>query len=143
MSVQKKIDLEWKTNLQFIAKNPKGLSVDFDVPLAHGGDETALSPMENVLASLAACSSLNVLIILKKKRQKVSSYKIEATADKKTDTPPKVFTKIHLKHILKGENINPSALEKAIELSEGKYCSVAAMLKQAVEITSSYEILQD
>jgi len=143
MSVQNKIDLEWKTNLQFEAKNPKGLSVDFDVPLVHGGDETALSPMENVLASLAACSSLNVLIILKKKRQKVSSYKIEATADKKTDTPPKVFTKIHLKHILKGKNINPSALEKAIELSEGKYCSVAAMLKQAVEITSSYEILHD
>ena len=143
MSVQKKIDLEWKTNLQFEAKNPKGLSVDFDVPLAHGGDETALSPMENVLASLAACSSLNVLIILKKKRQKLTSYKIEATADKKTDSPPKVFTKIHLKHILKGENINPIALEKAIDLSEQKYCSVAAMLKQSVEITSSYEILQE
>ena len=142
LSVQKKIDLEWKTNLQFEAKNKKGLAVNFDVPVAHGGDETALSPMENVLASLAACSSLNVLIILKKKRQKVSSYKIEATADKKTDAPPKVFTKIHLKHLVTGENINPEALKKAIELSEEKYCSVAAMLKQAVEITSSYEILE-
>ena len=118
MTVQKKIDLEWKTNFQFEAKNPKGLSMNFDVPLAHGGDETALSPMENVLASLAACSSLNVLIILKKKRQKVTGYKIEATADKKTDAPPKVFTKIHLKHIIKGEKINPIAVEKAmIELT--------------------------
>jgi putative redox protein len=143
MSIQKKIDLEWKTNLQFEAKNPKGLCANFDVPAAHGGDETAMSPMENVLASLAACSSLNILIILKKKRQKVSSYKIQATADKKTDAPPKVFTKIHLKHIVKGENINPEALKKAIDLSEEKYCSVAAMLKQAVEITSSYEILED
>jgi len=143
MSVQKKINLEWKTNLQFEAKNPKGLSVDFDVPIAHGGDETALSPMENVLASLAACSSLNVLIILKKKRQKVTSYKIKATADKKIDTPPKVFTKIHLKHIVTGENVNPEALRKAIEFSEEKYCSVAAMLKESVEITSSYEIMED
>jgi putative redox protein len=142
MSVQKKIDVEWKTNLQFKAKNPKGLSVDFDVPSTHGGDETALSPMENVLASLAACSSLNVLIILKKKRQKVTSYKIEATADKKTDSPPKVFTKVHLKHIVTGENINPNAVEKAIELSEEKYCSVAAMLKETVEITSSYKIIE-
>ena len=142
MSAQKKINLEWKSNFQFIAKNPKGLSMNFDIPLAHGGDETALSPMENVLASLAACSSLNVLIILKKKRQKVTSYKIEATADKKTDSPPKVFTKIHLKHIITGEKINLIAVEKAIELSEEKYCSVAAMLKQAVEITSSYEILE-
>jgi len=142
MSVQKKINLEWKNNLQFEAKNSKGLSVDFDVPLAHGGDETALSPMENVLASLAACSSLNVLIILKKKRQKVTSYKIEAIADKKTDAPPKVFTKIHLKHIVTGEDINPEALKKAIELSEEKYCSVAAMLKKSVEINSSYEIME-
>jgi len=98
--------------------------------------------MENVLASLAACSSLNVLIILKKKRQKISSYKIEVIANKKTDTPPKVFTKIHLKHLVTGENINPEALKKAICLSEEKYCSVAAMLKKAVEITSSYEILE-
>lgn len=143
MSLQKKIKLEWKTNLQFEAKNQKGLSVNFDVPIAHGGDETALSPMENVLASLAACSSLNVLIILKKKRQKVTGYKIKAIADKKTDTPPKVFTKIHLKHIVKGENIDPEALKKAIELSEEKYCSVAAMLKESVEITSSYEIIKD
>jgi putative redox protein len=143
MSLQKKINLEWKTNLQFEAKNQKGLSVNFDVPIAHGGDETALSPMENVLASLAACSSLNVLIILKKKRQNVTGYKIKAIADKKTDIPPKVFTKIHLKHIVKGENIDPEALKKAIELSEEKYCSVAAMLKESVEITSSYEILKD
>ena len=142
MAVQKKIDLEWKTNLQFEAKNEKGLCMNFDVPVEHGGNETAMSPMENVLASLAACSSLNVLNILKKKRQKVSGYKIEAVADKKTDEPPKVFTKIHLKHIVTGEKVSPEALEKAICLSEEKYCSVAAMLKDAVEITSSYEIIE-
>lgn len=142
MTSQKKINLEWITNLQFEAKNEKGLSVNFDVPVAHGGDETAFSPMENVLASLAACSSLNVISILKKKRQKVSDYKIEAKADQKTDAPPKVFTKIYLKHIVTGENINPEALKKAIELSEEKYCSVAAMLKVAVEIISTYEIIE-
>ena len=142
MSSTKNMVIEWKKNLRLTAKNEKGISVDFDAPILHGGEETALSPMENVLASLAACSSFHVLNILKKKRIKVTSYSVEVTAQRREDPPPRVFTKIHLKHLVTGENINPIALEKAIELSEEKYCSVAAMLKQAVEITSSYEILK-
>ena len=134
--------VEWKTNYQLEARNEKGLSVKFDAPIAHGGEETALSPMENVLASLAACSSFHVLRILKKKRQKISNYSVEATAERREDPPPRVFTKIHLKYVVKGLKINPDAVKKAIELSEEKYCSVGGMLKDAVEITSSYKILE-
>ncbi len=138
----KKMILEWKTNYQLEARNEKGLSVKFDAPMVHGGEETALSPMENVLASLAACSSFHVLRILKKKRQKISNYSMEATAERREDPPPRVFTKIHHKYIVKGLKINPDAVKKAIELSEEKYCSVGGMLKESVEITSSYEILE-
>lgn len=138
----KKMVVKWKTGYQLEAKNEKGLSVKFDAPISHGGEETALSPMENVLASLAACSSFHVLTILRKKKQTVTDYSVEATAERREDPPPRIFTKIHLKYIVKGQNIDPQAVKKAIQLSEEKYCSVGGMLKKAVEITSSYETLE-
>jgi putative redox protein len=141
MYSEKKMVINWKTKYQVEARNEKGLTVKFDAPLTHGGDESALSPMENVLASLAACSSFHVLTILKKKRQNLTQYTVEATAQRREDPPPRVFTKIHLKYIIKGQNIDPEAVKKAIELSEEKYCSVGGMLKKAAEITSSFEIL--
>ena len=139
----KKMVVDWKGNLRLTAKNEKGLSVNFDAPIPHGGEETALSPMENVLASLAACSSFHVLTILKKKRLNVIGYSVEATAERREDSPPRVFTKIHLKYIVKGENITPNAVETAIKLSEEKYCSVGGMLEKALPITSSFEILKE
>lgn len=134
--------VEWKGNLRLTAKNEKGISVNFDAPIPHGGEETALSPMENVLASLAACSSFHVLTILKKKRSKVTGYSVEATAERREDPPPRVFTKIHLKYVVKGENITPHAVETAIKLSEEKYCSVGGMLQKAVPIRSSFKIIE-
>ncbi|MGA2524537.1 MAG: OsmC family protein [Candidatus Bathyarchaeia archaeon] len=140
MSSVKKMVVEWKGNYRLEAKNEKGLTANFDAPKEHGGEETALSPMENVLASLAACSSFHVLTILKKKKQKISGYIVEATAERREDPPPRVFTKIHLKYIVKGENISPEAVKSAIRLSQEKYCSVGGMLQKAVPITSSFEI---
>lgn len=142
MSSTKDMVIEWKGNLRFTAKNEKGLSVDFDAPIPHGGEETALSPMENVLASLAACSSFHVLTILRKKRLKITGYSVEATAERREDPPPRVFTKIHLKYVVKGENVTPHAVETAIKLSEEKYCSVGGMLQKAVPITSSFKIIE-
>ncbi len=118
------------------------LCVSFDAPLPNGGEETALSPMENVWASLAACSSYHVVSILRKKRQNFSDYSVELTADRR-DEPPRVFTSIHLKYVIKGNNISKDAVHSAISLSEEKYCSVGGMLKNAVKITSSYEILKE
>jgi putative redox protein len=135
--------LNWEINYQLEARNEKGISVRFDAPLSHGGEETALSPMENVLASLAACSSFHVLTILKKMRQKVTNYTVEATAKRRETPPPRVFTEIHLKYIVKGKKIDPEAVKKAVQLSEEKYCSVGGMLKKAVKITSSVQTLSD
>lgn len=140
MSSPKKMTVEWKGNYLLEGKNEKGLTVAFDAPKSHGGKETALSPMENVLASLASCSSIHVLDILRKKRQKVTDYKVEATAERREE-PPRIFTKIHLKYIIKGQNITPEAVQSAIRLSEEKYCSVGGMLKNSVPITSSFEII--
>jgi putative redox protein len=142
MSTTKKMVVEWKGNLRLTAKNEKGLTVNFDAPKEHGGEETALSPMENVLSSLASCSSFHVLTILKKKRLNVTGYSVEAEAERREE-PPRVFTKIHLKYTIKGTNITPEAVESAIKLSEEKYCSVGGMLQKAVPITSSFEVIRD
>ena len=143
LNPEKKMVLEWKGDYKLEARNEKGISVKYDATIEHGGEETALSPMENVLASLAACSSYDVLIILKKKRQKISKFNVEATAERRTEPLPKIFTKIHLKYILKGQKIDSEAVKKAIQLSEEKYCSVGGMLKNTVDITYSFEIIEE
>ena len=137
----KKIVLSWKGNFRFEAKTEKGLSVNFDAPAKYGGEDTAPTPMETVLASLAGCTSFDVLTILKKKRQNISSYSVETEAEI-NEEPPEVFTKIHIKYIVTGKNISKEAVERAIQLSYDKYCSVGAMLKKTAEITTSYEIIQ-
>ncbi len=139
---KKKIVLNWKGKLRFEAKNEKGLSVNFDAPVKYGGEDSAPTPMETVLASLAGCTSFDVVTILKKKRQNVTGYSVETEAER-TEEPPEVFTKIHIKYIIKGKNISKDAVERAIQLSYDKYCSVGAMLKKAAEITTSYEIIQE
>ena len=142
MASVKKMVLDWRGNYKFTAKNEEGLSVDFDAPIPSGGEETALSPMETPLASLAACSSYHVVSILRKKRQDFSAYSVEMTADRRGEHP-RVFTTIHLKYIVKGKNVSKAAIGSAIKLSEEEYCSVGGMLKKAVKITSSYEILEE
>ena len=139
---RKKITLEWKGNFRFEAKNPKGLTVNFDAPKKYGGDETAPSPMETLLACLAGCTSFDVVNILKKKRQNISGYWAEVEGERR-DEPPEVFTKIQIKYKIKGKNVSKEAVERAIRLSNEKYCSVGAMLKKTAEVTTSYEIIQE
>ncbi len=134
--------LNWLGNYRFTAKNEKGLSVNFDAPNQFGGEETALSPMESVLASLAACSSFHVTAILRKKRQNFSGYSVEIEAERR-DEPPRIFTNIHIKYFIKGKNIHKEAVESSIKLAEEKYCSVGGMLKNTAKITSSYQIIDE
>jgi putative redox protein len=138
----KKMALEWKGNFRFEAKNPAGLTVNFDAPKKYGGEETAPSPMETLLACLAGCTSYDVVSVLKKKRQNVTGYLLEVEGERKDD-PPEVYTKITIKYIVKGKNIAKEAVERAIQLSMDKYCSVAAMLKTTAQISASYEIIQE
>lgn len=142
MSNSKKLVLNWHGNFRFEAKTESGLSVKFDAPKEYGGDDTAPSPTETLLASLGACTSYDVVSILKKKRQNLSGYSVEIKAERREEFP-RVFTKIQLKYVLKGKDLRKEAVERAIQLSYEKYCSVGAMLKKTAEITTSYEIIQD
>jgi len=126
-------------SLTFVAKADSGHFITMDAPESLGGHNSASRPMEVILQALAGCTGMDVLSILKKKRVKVDHFAMTVTGER-AETHPKVFTKIHLTYKFWGEDITESAAERAIELSETKYCSVSAMLKSTAEISSSFEI---
>ncbi len=102
---------------------------------------TAPSPVELLLVALGSCTATDVASILAKKRQHVTSYVVEVTGQRRDDYPRK-FTSMKVHHILTGRSISAKAVAHAIELSETKYCSVAATLRPTVEIQSSFEIIE-
>jgi putative redox protein len=99
----------------------------------------ALKPSDLLLLSLASCSAYDVVMILGRQRQKLVDLYVDVEGQQAAK-PPYAFTGIHLHYVLKGENLDPKKVERAIRLSEGKYCSVAATIRGVAAITHSYEI---
>jgi putative redox protein len=127
------------TGITFAAKGDSGHWVMMDGPEEFGGSNAASRPKELLLFALGGCTSSDVIPILKKKRVPVEGYELRITATV-ADAHPQVFTTIHLEYVFFGEGINPSDVERAIELSTTKYCAVSAMLRGSVKITHSYTI---
>jgi putative redox protein len=113
--------------------------VAMDGPEDFGGSDAGTRPKELVLLALAGCTSSDVISILRKKRVPLDGYEMHVTAEQ-ADEHPQVFTSIHLEFVFHGEGIRSADVERAIELSETKYCSVSAMLRGSVAITHSYRI---
>lgn len=103
---------------------------------------SAGTPMELLLLALGGCTGVDVISILRKKRQQISDYRIEVSGERREEHP-KAFTRLFVKHIVRGHGVSKDAVERAIELSDQKYCSVAATLRGAAEIITSYEIIED
>lgn len=129
----------WTGGLRFVHRSASGHALVSDAPRAAGGDDTAASPMELVLLGLIGCTGVDVASILRGMRQPLDGLEVSATYER-ADEHPKVFTRIHLKYTLRGD-LDEKKVRRAIELSEGKYCSVSAMLNPTVEITHEHEIL--
>lgn len=110
-----------------------------DGPPDFGGSDAGVRPKELLLLALGGCTASDVIAILKKKRVTVDGVEIHVTAEQR-DEHPQVFTNIHLEYVVRGDDVRPEDVERAIELSESKYCSVSAMLRAAVPITWSYRI---
>jgi len=138
-----------KKTAHLVLQAPAGTGLRFEAQtddvrftLASGSDVTHPNPMQAVLAAVAGCTAMDVITILRKKRQTVMGYEVEANAERR-DEHPRVFTRIEIVHRVRGHDVSPAALEEAIRLSETKYCSVHAMLAHSVALTSRYEILED
>jgi putative redox protein len=125
---------EWKQSMLFEGRTQRGHFVTFDATADHSAGP---SPMEAVLAALCACTSVDVVSILEKKREPVTGLIVSADAEQ-ADEPPRVFTRIHLTYRVKGK-VTAAAAERAVSLSKNKYCSVSQMLEKAVEISYSIE----
>lgn len=96
-------------------------------------------PVELMLLSLAGCTAMDVISIMKKKRQEFSDFKVNVSGER-SEEHPKVYTKVHLEFVVTGKDVDPKAVERSIELSQTKYCPASAMLQESVEITTSYRI---
>ncbi|QPG04441.1 OsmC family protein [Salinimonas marina] len=131
-----KATVSWDQKLSFTGVTESGYKTVMD------GNGKAISPMESVLLSAGACSSIDVVEILKKGRHLVSHCECELEAQR-AEQPPKVFTAIHAHYTVKGSQLSEKAVARAVELSAQKYCSVMLMLKDSVEITTSFSLIDD
>lgn len=122
----------------FIGTTPSGHSQAIDTK---GDRKSAASPLELLLMSVAACTAVDVVSILQKKRQDVVDYKVEIVGDRR-DEYPRGFIGFQINHIVKGRSISEKAVANAIELSDTKYCSVAYTVRPTAKITTSYEIIE-
>ncbi len=127
--------VKWTEQEQFIAVTPSGHAVPFD---ADRERNSAPGPMEMLLAALGACTATDVVIILGKKRQKLEALEVIVSGERATE-PPMVWTTIDIVYKLRGM-LDEKAVRDAIELSESKYCSVAAMLRKTANISFRFEI---
>lgn len=138
-----KATVKWVDNAMFVGESGSGHSVVMDGPESLGGRNMGIRPMEMLLIGMGGCANFDVMSILKKSRQKVTSCHVELAAER-ADTVPAVFTAINLHFLVTGQDLKEKQVKRAVELSAEKYCSASIMLgKAGVDISHSYEIRQE
>jgi putative redox protein len=128
--------------MSFVAETGSGHAVVMDGAPEAGGRNIGLRPMEMVLAGTGGCSAFDVVLILKKGRHQVNACDVSLSAER-AETDPKVFTRIHFHYKVKGKDLKPDAVARAIALSKDKYCSASIMISKTAEITSDFEIVEE
>ena len=128
--------------MSFVGESGSGHSIVMYVAPESGGRNLAARPMEMVLMGMGGCTAFDVVMILKKARQPIEDCIVELSAERADDIP-KVFTKIHVHYVVKGKGLSEKQVEKAVNLTAEKYCSVSIMLAQSAEVTHDYQIIEE
>jgi putative redox protein len=123
----------------FVGITPSGHAQVLETDHERG---SAATPMELLLLALGGCTAVDVVSILKKKRERVTDYRVEVRGTRREEHP-RAFTRMEVRHVVRGRGVSEKAVAAAVELSETKYCSVAATLRPGVEIVTTYEIIED
>ena len=131
--------VKWIDGVSFVGESESGHAVVLDGAPENGGRNIGMRPMEMLLIGMGACTSFDVVTILKKARQPIVDCVADVKAER-ADEIPKVFTKIHVHFVITGDNLSESQVERAVKLSAEKYCSASIMLAKSVTITHGYEI---
>ncbi len=134
-----KAEVRMVAGLSFVGKADSNHWLAMDGPTDFGGAAAAARPLELFLLGLAGCTGMDVVSILRKKRAPLEAFRLEVAAAR-AEEHPKVFTGIHLSYYLGGEGLSEKDVAEAIRLSQEKYCSAAAMLSKACEITYEYKL---
>ena len=134
-----KARVKWVEGVCFVGESETGHAVVLDGAPEMGGRNLGMRPMEMLLIAMGACTSFDVVTILKKARQPITDCVAEINAVR-ADEVPKVFTKIHVHLVVTGQGLSATQVERAVKLSAEKYCSASIMLGKAAEITHDFEI---
>ena len=135
------ISVNWVDGMLMVGKSHSGHSITMDGPPEIGGENLGVRPMEMLLLGVAGCTMIDVVTTLKKMRQELTHCETKVNAER-ADDHPKVFTDIHIQFIVKGQDLDPKKVEKAITLSAEKYCSASIMLGKTASITHDFEIVE-
>jgi putative redox protein len=130
------------SGMTFVAETGSGHLVTMDGAPDGGGRNLAPRPMEILLAGTGGCTAYDVVVILRKSGQDVRGCDVKLTSER-AEQDPKVFTKIHFHFTVRGRNLRPTIVERAIKMSHDKYCSASIMLEKTAEMTHTYEIIDD
>ena len=134
--------VNWQNNMAFIGKSASGFPVQMDADSSYGGTDSGVRPMEMIALGLAGCTAMDVISILRKKRQDVTQFEVKVDAPRSPEYP-KVFTRAVITYIVSGRNIDETAVLRSIELTAIKYCPAQIMLEQAFPMDLYYEIYED
>jgi putative redox protein len=136
------IVVRWEGKMSFAARREDGHSLTMDAPPGSGGDGEGFTPVELILAGLGGCTGMDIVAIMQRQRQQITALEVNVTGTKREELPH-YFKAIDVHYLVRGRNISESALKRAIELSEEKYCSVRAIFRPEVKLTYSYDIAQE
>lgn len=133
--------VRWLDGMAFVAETGSGHLVSMDGAPEAGGRNLAPRPMELLLAGAGGCSAFDVVLILKRSRQDVRDCEVRLIAER-AETDPKVFTRVGFHYTVRGKNLKPEVVERAIHLSAEKYCSASIMLGKTAELAHEWEIIE-
>ncbi|MDG6996352.1 MAG: OsmC family protein [Nitrososphaerota archaeon] len=133
------VTVDWVRRMQFVAKDDKNHALVLDTIPENGGDNSGPTPAKLMLIAVAACTSMDVVDILAKSRQKLTGLSVSARGVQNEEYP-KYYKEIHLLYNVRGKDLDPSRVERAIRLSEEKYCSVGATVSGKAKIIIQYRI---
>lgn len=132
----------WSRGMTFTGSADSGFTLPLGTDPSVGGDNDGFRPMELLVIGLAGCTAMDVISILRKKRQDVTGFEVTVDTER-ADEHPKVVTAFAIRYIVRGRAVDPRAVERAIELSRDTYCPAQAMLSKAAPITVSYEVIEE
>lgn len=134
--------VEWKGKMSFVGSSDSGFKIDLDTSPDVGGDNDGFRPLELMAISLAGCTAMDVISILKKKQQNVSDFEVRVDVDRAKEHP-KVFTGAVITYTVTGKKVDEKAVVRAIQLSAERYCPAHAMLSRIFPIELHYKIIED